>query len=406
MKMTLMVKVPAFGYVDEYWVADSDGMTSRSARAAASGPYRSTVPPAIGGWVWSVPADLSANVEEATAALSRFDEYAAKVLGTTSPTLGPMSSILLRTESASSSQIEDLTVGPRQLALAEIEQSTSANARTVVANVRAMEAALALADRLDTDAILEMDRALLSGQRGWEDHAGRWRDQLVWIGTSAISPRGASHVAPQAPLVPDAMEDLVAFLRRDDLPVLFQAAVAHAHFETVHPFVDGNGRTGRAMVHSVLRAKGILTATTAPVSAGLLTQIEQYFAALTAYRDGDARPIVERFADAARFAASSGSRLVDDLAAQIDVAREHLRGLRRQAVAWRVVPHLVSHPVVNARFLSDHLGMKGQTAQNALAQLADAGVLVERTGLRRNRVWEHPGVLTVLDQYARSLLRR
>ena len=71
-----------------------------------------------------------------------------------------------------------------------------------------------------------------------------------------------------------------------------------------------------------------------------------------------------------------------------------------------MVPHLVSHPVVNARFLADHLGMKGQTAQNALAQLADAGVLIERTGLRRNRVWEHPGVLTVLDQYAQSLLRR
>ena len=381
-------------------------MTSRSARAAASGPHRSTVPATIAGWVPDIPADLSANVEEATAALSRFDEYAAKVLGTTSPTLGPMSSILLRTESASSSQIEGLTVGPRQLALAEIEQSTSANARTVVANVRAMEAALALADRLDTDAILEMHRALLSGQRGWEDHAGRWRDQLVWIGTSAISPRGASHVAPQAPLVPPAKENLVGFVRRDDVPVLLQAAVAHAQFETVHPFVDGNGRTGRAMVHSILRAKGILTATTAPVSAGLLTQTEQYFAALTAYRDGDAQPIVEQFADAARFAASSGSRLVDDLSEQVDAARAQLSGLRRQAAAWRVVPHLVSHPAVNARFLADHLGMKGQTAQNALAQLADAGVLVERTGLRRNRVWEHPGMLTVLDQYAQSLLRR
>ena len=175
-----------------------------------------------------------------------------------------------------------------------------------------------------------MHRALLSGQRGWEDHAGRWRDQLVWIGTSAISPRGASHVAPQAPLVPPAMEDLVGFVHRDDVPVLLQAAVAHAQFETVHPFVDGNGRTGRAMVHSILRAKGILTATTAPVSAGLLTQTEQYFAALTAYRDGDAQPIVERFADAARFAASSGSRLVDDLSEQVDAARAQLSGLRRQ----------------------------------------------------------------------------
>jgi Fic family protein len=401
-----MVKVPAFGYVDEYWVADADGMASRSARAAASGPYRSTVPPRIAAWAPSIPADLSADVEEASAALSRFDEHAAKVLGTRSPSLGPMSSILLRTESASSSQIEDLTVGPRQLALAEIDQSSSANARTVVANVRAMEAALALADRLDAEAVLAMHHALLSDQRRWEDRAGRWRDQLVWIGTSGISPCGASHVAAQAPLVPGAVEDLVDYVRRDDLPVLFQAATAHAHFEVIHPFGDGNGRTGRAMVHSILRAKGILRTTTAPVSAGLLKQTEQYFASLTAYRDGDARPVVERFADAARFAASSGARLVDDLAAQVDAAREQLRGLRRQAVAWRVLPLLVSHPVVNARFLADHLSMAGQSAQNALSQLTEAGVLVERTGQRRNRVWEHQGILTVLDQYAQSLLRR
>ena len=181
-------------------------MTSRARMAEASGPYRSTVPPKIADWAPDVAADLAADTEEAAAALSRFDDYARAVLGESSPSLGPMSSILLRTESTSSSQIEDLTVGARQLALAEIDQSTSDNARTVVANVRAMEAALDLADSLDTAAVLEMHRALLSGQRGWEEHAGQWRDQLVWIGTSSVSPRGASHVAPQAALVPGAMD--------------------------------------------------------------------------------------------------------------------------------------------------------------------------------------------------------
>ncbi|MCK0117609.1 Fic family protein [Isoptericola sp. S6320L] len=401
-----MLHVPAQEYIDEYWVAESDGMASRSAMAAASGPYRSSVPPSIATWAPSIPADLTANTEEATAALSRFDSYAAATLGAVSPTLGPMSAILLRTESTSSSQIENLTVGARQLALAELDQSSSENARTVVANVRAMEAALDLAERFDTSAILAMHRALLSGQRGWEDHAGRWREQLVWIGTSALSPRGASHVAPQAPLVAPAMEDLVHLVAREDLPVLVQAAVAHAQFETIHPFTDGNGRTGRAIVHSILRAKGITTTTIAPVSAGLLTQTEQYFDALTAYRDGDARPIVERFSDAARFAATSGSRLVDDLAEQVETSRAQLHGLRSQAAAWTVLPHLVSHPIINARFLTSHLGMGNQSAHNALAQLADAGVLVERTGQRRNRVWQHPGVLTVLDEYARMLLRQ
>lgn len=400
-----MLQVSPFGYEDHYWVAETDGMTSRARLAEASGPYRSTVPPRIADWSPDVPAGLSADAEEAAATLSRFDSYARSVLGDGSPTLGPMGSILLRTESTSSSQIENLTVGARQLALAEIDQSTSGNARTVVANVRAMEAALTLADRLDANAVLEMHDALLSGQHGWEEHAGRWREELVWVGTSAVSPRGASHVAPQAALVPGAMDDLMAFVRRDDLPVIVQTAVAHAHLENIHPFADGNGRTGRALVHSMLRSKGLVETTTAPVSAGLLKETERYFGALTAYRDGDAEPIVEQFSAAGRFAATAGAKLIDDLAEQLERSREAMGGLRRQATAWKVLPCLLSHPVISAGFLTAHLGLGPQSAQNALSQLTDAGVLEERTGLRRNRVWQHAGIIAVLDHFAQSLIR-
>lgn len=316
-----------------------------------------------------------------------------------------MSSILLRTESTSSSQIEDLTVGARQLALAELDLANSENARAVAANVHAMEAALELADRLDADAVLTMHRVLLSGQRGWQEHAGRWRDQLVWVGTSPVTPRGATHVAPRAELVAAAMDDLMAFVRRDDLPIVVQTAVAHAHFENVHPFADGNGRTGRALVQAMLRAKGLTVGTTAPVSAGLLVDTQRYFAALTAHREGDAGPIVEEFCSAARFAATRGSQLIDDLAAQLEGSRAQLAGLRSQASAWRVLPYLLSQPVVNGRYLTTHLGLGAQTAQNALAQLVAAGVLVERTGQRRNRVWQHQGILAVLDEFADGPIR-
>lgn len=400
-----MLQVPAFQDEDEYWVAESDGMTSRARLAAASGPYRSAVPSRIADWTPEVPAGLAADTEEAAAALSRFDDHARAVLGESSPSLGPMSSILLRTESTSSSQIENLTVGARQLALAELDRSASSNARTVVANVHAMEAALALADNLDTAAVLEMHRALWSGQQGWEGHAGRWRDQPVWIGTSSVSPRGASPVAPQPEHVPDAMQDLMSFVRRDDLPVVVQAAVAHAQFENIHPFSDGNGRTGRALVHAMLRGKGLVTSTTAPVSSGLLKDTDGYFQTLSAYRDGNARPIVEQFSAASRFAATAGTRLIDDLAAQLESSRDRMSGLRPQASAWKVLPLLLSHPVINANFLSSQLGMGAQSAQNALGQLVEAGVLEERTGLRRNRVWQHPGILGVLDHFAQSLIR-
>jgi Fic family protein len=318
-----------------------------------------------------------------------------------------MSTILLRTESASSSQIENLTAGASQLALAEIGQSTSDNAKIVSANVRTMEAALQLADRLDERAILAMHRELLTHQPGWTDHAGRYRDQLVWVGSSSITPRGAAHIGPQAELVPGAMRDLTAFVQRDDMQVIAQAAVAHAQFETIHPFSDGNGRTGRALVHALVRAKALVRSTTAPISAGLLINTTGYTDALQAFRAGDARPIIERFSEASRFAASSGSTLVDQLAEQIDEGTIALRArkLRPQAVAWRMLPHLVAQPVINARYLADRFAMSAPTAQRALAQLSDAGVLTERTGLKRDRIWQHSGILTVLDAYAAGLRR-
>lgn len=132
--------------------------------------------------------------------------------------------------------------------------------------------------------------------------------------------------------MPAALEELIRFLARDDLPVLLHAALAHAQFETIHSFVDGNGRTGRALVHALLRGKGLLR-TTAPVSAGLLTDLEAYTGALSAFRTGDARPIVEEFARAARYAAVTGTALVEDLAAQLEEAREQLAGVRRHALA-------------------------------------------------------------------------
>ncbi|GAB3654810.1 Fic family protein [Zhihengliuella somnathii] len=402
---TLSLPVPSLEYEEHTWIAESDGMASRAARAAGSGPYRSALVPRIAGLSIQLDGALSADTEEAVAALTAFDRYAASRLGAQSPTLGPMSSVLLRTESTSSSQIENLTVGARQLALAEIEQASSENARVVAANVRAMEAALRLSDELDVDAVLTMHSELVSGQRGWEQHAGRLRGQLVWVGRSAISPRGASFVAPQAGLVPAALADLTAFMRRDDLPVLVQTAIAHAHFETIHPFVDGNGRTGRALVHALLRAKNVLTRTTAPVSAGLLRRTEAYFDALTSYRAGEAAPIVLEFAGAARFAASTGEQLVDSLAAELEDARRRMAGLRPQAAAWRVLPHLVAHPVVNSALVARLLGSSGTTAQRAIAQLTDAGVLSERSGLKRNRVWQHDGVLRILDAYAAALTR-
>ncbi len=116
--------------------------------------------------------------------------------------------------------------------------------------------------------------------------------------------------------------------------------------------------------------------------------------------------MVSCFVDAALFAAASGTQLLDDLNAELADSSGRLAGLRPQASAWRALPRLIAHPVVNAAFLRRHLQFNEMTAQRALAQLTEHGVLEERSGLRRNRVYQHPGILRTLDAYAQQLSRR
>lgn len=317
-----------------------------------------------------------------------------------------MTAILLRTESASSSQIEQLTTSAKQLALAELDEGDKANAVTVVGNVRAMEAALQLADEISQESILAMHEALMVHQRGFAPiDAGRFRLEQVWIGAGEAGPRVAEFVAPHHDRIPGAIEDLVEFIGRQDIPVLIQVAVAHAQFETIHPFPDGNGRTGRALAQSILRNKGLVASTAVPISAGLLVDVDRYFTALGAFRDGDAGPIVREFARASRFAAVSGTKLVDDLVAQLDASRAKMQGLRADAAAWKVLPALVGQPAVNTAYLVETLGLGEMAALRAVDALTERGVLTETTGKARGRVWQHRGIFDVLDAYAADLRR-
>ncbi|MDH6182574.1 Fic family protein [Microbacteriaceae bacterium SG_E_30_P1] len=398
--MSEVVPVTPLTYVEDVWTV-AHPEASRTVRQRENGPYLRPTVPAIAHLVLDLPGAVAASVDEATQELSRFDTYATTRLG--DGELAPMSAILLRTESASSSHIEQITAGARQIALAELGESTAENANLIVRNTHAMEAALALADDLDETGILQLHSELLADKPEW---AGQYRASLVWVGGSKYGPRGASHVGPSHDDVPALMSDLVTFLRRSDLPPLVQAAIAHAQLETIHPFSDGNGRAGRALVHAVLRHSGIVARATAPVSAGLLRDTEGYFDALTSYRAGDAAPIIETFAAASRFAARSGVELVDELHTQVLLSAESLEGIRSDAAAHRVIPLLVGQPIVTVKFLRDALRLPERAAFRAVETLMERGVLQERSGRARGRVYQHAGILGVLDDYAAELRRR
>jgi Fic family protein len=346
--------------------------------------------PAIADRSLSLPSRTVAAAEEASAEIARFDaELGSEV--------APFASVLLRSESASSSMIENLTSGARSIALAELGSREKHNATEIVGNVAAMTAALELAQRLDADGILAVHAALLG-----ELHpgiAGRWREEQVWIGGTSFGPHQADFIPPHHEYVPALIDDLVAFIKRDDLPLLAQAAIAHAQFETIHPFADGNGRTGRALIHSMLRGRGLTQNVTVPVSAGLLTDTAAYFASLTSYREGDPSAIVERLASASFEATANGRRLVGDLRT-IRAGWDDAVAARRDSAAWRVADLLLRQPVIDAATLASALDVEARNAQRAIAPLVEAGVLTEFTGFKRNRMWQAREVFTAIDEFA------
>lgn len=406
MKDTVSVPVPTTGSEIHMWKPSYPDFYSRSEVMRQTGHYSSALPALLAETSFTFDSSLLSEIEEATLRLQEFDYFARSMLGKHSLTLGPMSAILLRTESASSSQIENLTTTAKQLALVELGMSHKPNAEIVMGNVKAMEAALRFSDSLDVPSILAMHEELLINQPGLERYAGKFRDEVVWVGgRDNAGPRNAEFVGPQPPLIVPAMDDLVRFMRRSDIPSLAHIALSHAQFETIHPFVDGNGRTGRAISQMMLRNKKLTIHTTVPISAGILINTRDYFGALTTFRQGDAAPIIQIFCDATRYACGSGKKLITDLHDQLLQSREQLTGIRADAQVWNIIPHLIAQPIVNSRYLKKTLGINDAAAARALDTLVSRGILEEKTGHSRNRMWVHHGILSVLDEYASQIQR-
>lgn len=385
---------PAVEYEEHAWVSSLD--IPRRWQSSFSGPYRAAVVPEMCRLDPVLSAATAALADEATAELARFDAEMGSEIA-------PFGSILLRSEAAASSRIENLTASAKAVALAELGDTSRRNATEIVANTTAMTAAIALADRLDAPAILAMHAALL------EHHdpkiAGTWRRAQVWVGSSSYGPHTARFVPPHHTRVAPAIDDLVCFMHRDDLPVLLQAAIAHAQFETIHPFSDGNGRTGRAIVHCLLRGKRLTRQVTVPVSAGLLADTDRYFDALTAYRAGDVEPIVERFAQASFDSVVTGRQLVSDLRS-IRAAWSEAITSRRQATVWRALDVVFQHPVLDNALVQGVLDVSAMGAGAAITELVEIGALQEITGGRRNRRYAATQLLAALDAFAERAGRR
>jgi Fic family protein len=334
--------------------------------------------------------------EDATRELSRFDAE----LGVRVRSFAP---VLLRSEAASSSQIENLTASARAIFSAELGARSGRNAEQITANTKSLQAALALADEVTASSIREMHAVLMDGQP--RHTPGEWREEAVWIGTRSDSPIGAEFVAPWHELVPGAIDDLVAFARRTEVPPLVSVAVSHAQFETIHPFTDGNGRTGRALAQSLLRYRGVTRSVAVPVSAGLLADVDGYHAALTSYREGDINPIIGAFADASQRAVGNARQLVEEIDGIREMWDRRLRA-RRDSNAWRLLDVLTRRPVLDSATAALELGVKQPNVYPPLRALADAGIVVSKSVHGIGPFWRSDEVLAAIDGFAKRAGRR
>src|SRR5215471_8729714 len=267
-----------------HWITDTDaGLARRDQRSC---DYEAYIPDFLTSRKIVLDGDTAADMADAERALAVLDAQASSLIDTEA-----LARILLRAECVASSRIEGLEVGARRLLRAEAalefgEQSADVTAAEVLGNIDAMASSIQSVgpgEPVTIDLLLGFHRRLLRNARPGAQ-AGRIRTEQNWIGGSDYNPCSAAFIPPPPEYVRDLLEDLCAFCNDDELPAVAQAAMAHAQFETIHPFADGNGRTGRALIHFVLRRRGLATRVLPPISLVLATWANDYIAGLGATR--------------------------------------------------------------------------------------------------------------------------
>lgn len=400
-------------FVRQHWLSDGSGLTRSDRRGCE---YDSYVPDPLVGRSYSLDGEVAADVADAEAAILRLNAEVSALASTE-----VIARLLLRAEAVASSRIEGLEVGARRLlrveAAREFEGRASADvtAEEVLANVDAMAAALEHAEHDDvvtTGTILSIHEHLMA-RTHLAEHAGRVREVQNWIGGSAYNPCSAAFVPAPPAEVPRLLDDLAAFCNDDSLPAVVQAAVVHAQFETIHPFVDGNGRTGRALIHLVLRRRRLAPRVVPPVSLVLATLAQDYIAALTAYRyEGDpsvpeATSGLNRWIALFAGSCSHAVRYSADFERRIDGIRDDWRqrvgAHRRNSAVDLLIEALPGTPIITVGGAARLLGRSFRATNGAAERLVQAGVLRQVTVGRRNRAFEAIEVIDAFTELERQL---
>lgn len=399
--------------VKRHWVTDAGAGLARMDRCSCD--YEAYIPDPLVGRAVIMEGPVAADVSEAEAALVRLN----LAVGALSDSEA-LARLLLRTESVASSRIEGLEIGARRLLHADAERNLGEATRDVTAaevlgNIDAMFYAVESMGEgglLSVDLLLEIHRRLLLGTR-LEHHGGRLREEQNWIGGSSFNPCSAEFVPPPWELAPELLADLCEFGNNDSLPAVAQAAIAHAQFETIHPFADGNGRVGRTLIHLILRRRGVVSRVLPPVSLILATWAKEYIEALARTRylgaqdSASAREGLNRWVGLFAAATKRSVADADAFEARVQILegawRERLGRVRANSAADLLLRRLPGAPILTVASAAELIGRSTQAANEAITRMVGAKVLSQTTVGRRNRAFEAAEVIRAFTDLERQL---
>jgi Fic family protein len=385
-------------YEELTWTPDANGprKSERSPRR-----YRAWIPEPVADYEPVLQARTGALCERAGAEVRQLNHEPSALIA-----LEGLGRQLLRSEALASSQIEGLSISHRKLAEAEFGDLAGYKAREIVGTMRAMEKALEAGGGpapLTVEAIEAIHREI-AVVPPLDKIAGQIREDPSWIG--GIDPSSADYVGPPAEHVRGLLDDLCQFMNRDDISPVAQAAIAHAQFETIHPFGDGNGRVGRCLIQVLFRRCGLATSYLPPVSIVLGANKDAYISGIEAFRTGEVDSWVGYFSGATELAALRSREFSEEVEALQTDWRALLQPVRADAAALPLIDLLPRYPILTAAAAEGEVDRSRRATLTGLERLADAGILTRHRNQKKGDSWEAKELFALLDEFERRVGRQ
>lgn len=317
------------------------------------------------------------------------------------PNVNLFISMYVRKEALMSSQIEGTQATLEDVLDPMIESNTNRNVADVVNYIKATEFAikrlkeLPLCNRL----LKETHAVLMEGVRGQEKNPGEFRYSQNWIGGQGSTLRNARYIPPSPDDMAEAMSDLEKYINADDsLDTLIRAALIHYQFETIHPFLDGNGRVGRLLITLFLMEKKVLSTPALYISYFLKKNRVEYYDRMTEVRSkGNYEQWVMFFLQALIESAEDATSTIDELTALHNRNIAVISKMGRSAKnAMLVFDYLETNPIIEIGKTAESLGMAFNTVSGAVNRLVNAGILKQSANVSKNRTFAYEDYLAIL----------